>query len=540
MKALLLLYRLQIMARVRKLVASMKTVKGMIVTLILLFCFGVMGLPSVLVAIGMERGPSFDFKPFAPFLLFAYFIFSMVTSIGDRSIYFTPSEVDQLFPAPFSRRELLGYKIISWAIAAFFMAVFFSIAFATYFHNVLFGFVGMAMTLLWLTLMDMFVTLIGQTISQQVHSLGRKIVALVLLGLLAAGMSQAFMQIEITDLNNITRWFTSVSESTFGKCVLAPFQVFTNVIFAASWLEFVLYGGISILILGAFFYGIFRLDANYLETAISVSEKVFEQVQRMQQGQMKVSVRSTGWKLPMFGFMGGFGPMAWRQFVTLIRQSRTFIVVTSVLALAFVIPVVLDFDHKFATSPIMVGVAFGMMAYISVIFSLSMSIGFRSDIDHIEVFKALPIRPFAVAAGELVGAVFLFTLMHFFLSVVGLIVLQKFAVWWLTGMAFIVPFNVLSMALSNSLFLWFPVRNMNGAKDVETIGQGFLFMFLLGLIFLGVAVIVLLPSVGVYYFTEAVVASWVIAWTMVSICAVVSVYVTGYSYTRFDVTRIPA
>ena len=226
--------------------------------------------------------------------------------------------------------------------------------------------------------------------------------------------------------------------------------------------------------------------------------------------------------------------------MTLIRQSRTFIVVTSVLALAFVIPVVLDFDHKFATSPIMVGVAFGMMAYISVIFSLSMSIGFRSDIDHIEVFKALPIRPFAVAAGELVGAVFLFTLMHFFLSVVGLIVLQKFAVWWLTGMAFIVPFNVLSMALSNSLFLWFPVRNMNGAKDVETIGQGFLFMFLLGLIFLGVAVIVLLPSVGVYYFTEAVVASWVIAWTMVSICAVVSVYVTGYSYTRFDVTRIPA
>ncbi len=50
-------------------------------------------------------------RRFGPFGILLYCLIILFTSAGERAIYFTPTEVDFLFPAPFSRRALLWYKV---------------------------------------------------------------------------------------------------------------------------------------------------------------------------------------------------------------------------------------------------------------------------------------------------------------------------------------------------------------------------------------------------------------------------------------------
>ncbi len=52
------------------------------------------------------------FRDVIPPVMLLYVVLTIVTSLGERAIYFSPSDVDFLFPAPFSRRQLLLYKIL--------------------------------------------------------------------------------------------------------------------------------------------------------------------------------------------------------------------------------------------------------------------------------------------------------------------------------------------------------------------------------------------------------------------------------------------
>jgi len=285
---------------------------------------------------------------------------------------------------------------------------------------------------------------------------------------------------------------------------------------------------------------ILMLDANYLETAANVSRKIFEKKERMKTGKVKISAKSTRWKLKMFPYYGGFGPMAWRQLVSVIRQSKSVFIVAAVISICASIPVLMDIKSELIETPAVVAVAFGAMAYLTAIFSLSLPYGFRADIDHIEVFKSLPVRPFAIAAGEIVGSVALFASIHLFMSIVGLIATRNFFLWWAAGMIFILPFNVLVCSLCNTLFLLFPMRNFAGSKDIQTLSLGFVFMLFQAIVFLGVAFVCVVPALLVYWLSSNQFLTWSTAWVLLVISATVSVYFTGRTYENFDVTRIPA
>ena len=58
-----------------------------------------------------------------PVAMLLYVVLTILTSLGERAIYFSPSEVDFLFPAPFSRRQILLYKILGSVTAAIFVAL---------------------------------------------------------------------------------------------------------------------------------------------------------------------------------------------------------------------------------------------------------------------------------------------------------------------------------------------------------------------------------------------------------------------------------
>src|SRR4051812_1128013 len=53
-----------------------------------------------------------------PLAILGFCLASVVTSMGDKAIAFTAGEVDQLFPGPFSRRELLAFKLLKSSLLA--------------------------------------------------------------------------------------------------------------------------------------------------------------------------------------------------------------------------------------------------------------------------------------------------------------------------------------------------------------------------------------------------------------------------------------
>ena len=104
--------------------------------LLLLFTLGfiaMMIVPQIIIAIAMNSQPQAlrfadTAESFAPLGLFAFaLLFDLHARPARRRSTSRPAEVDLLFPAPFSRRELLIYKLGRTAIGLVVDALFFSV-----------------------------------------------------------------------------------------------------------------------------------------------------------------------------------------------------------------------------------------------------------------------------------------------------------------------------------------------------------------------------------------------------------------------------
>lgn len=131
----------------------------------------------------------------------------------------------------------------------------------------------------------------------------------------------------------------------------------------------------------------------------------------------------------------------------------------------------------------------GFVTYLTFLFAVQLPWAFRGDIDHMECLKPLPVRPFHLVAGELAGGVAVLAaiqlgLLAELLGAGGTLTLV------LVAAAFVVPFDLLMLATSNTLFLIYPVRIVPSAlADFQFFGRNMLFMLL--------QMLIVLPSIGI-------------------------------------------
>jgi len=104
---------------------------------------------------------------------------------------------------------------------------------------------------------------------------------------------------------------------------------------------------------------------------------------------------------------------------------------------------------------------------------------------------------------------------------------------------FIVPFNVLLVSIVSALFLLLPVRQTQGAKRLDAMGAQLLTMLIQGMVVLAVGLICGVPMGLVYWLTSSFFFAGLVAWGLLTICALAGVYVTGMLFSKFDVTKIP-
>jgi len=471
-----------------------KTLRG---AFLLLFTTGVLVMmlgPSLVAATMMRRQAiplhfAGQAEPYLPLIILGFCLLLILGPAGELAFSFRPAEVDFLFPAPFHRRELLIYKLAKLFLGSVFMALVFSVSFLIYLQSWLSAFLGILLTLAFAQLVALAAALAGQIAAEYAYTLTRKLIGIAVGVLAALGLAQMLWQAPVQSVAELAHHFRA---TWTGMVLLAPFEVFSHAILAGNWFpDLVGWAAGAAAIDLALLALILRLDADYLEAAAAISQKVYERIQRARQGggfALPSSKNAARLHLPRFPWMGGAGPLAWRQMLLAMRTSRYIILFSLVIGAMLLVPAfTLGRAGPNPDLAPLIGVA--ILAYLTFIFTMQLPWAFRGDIDHIDFLKTLPVAPLALATGELAGGVLLLAVIQLVL-LAGLLATGANPAIVLVAAAFVVPFDVLMLAMNNLLFLIYPVRiAQTSSVDFQLMGRATLFMLL--------DFLILIPTLGI-------------------------------------------
>jgi len=111
---------------------------------------------------------------YGPVGLLLYCLLNVVSTSGERAVYFSPGEVNFLFPAPFGRRELLAYKLVLSFIFSLPTTLFMTFVFQIYAHSFTAAFVGLLLTFQFMQLFVIVVNLTASAAGARLFTFGRR------------------------------------------------------------------------------------------------------------------------------------------------------------------------------------------------------------------------------------------------------------------------------------------------------------------------------------------------------------------------------
>ncbi|MBI1917983.1 MAG: hypothetical protein HYS12_25095 [Planctomycetes bacterium] len=511
--------------------------KGILLALVGLLVLGLWVVSAMLPSQSTSADPE-NLRRYAPAFLLTYCLVATLFSKGERGLYFSPAEVNLLFPGPFTRRQLLLYKITTSTLFILPTTLFLTFLLRIHAHWYLAAFLGLFLAFLFLQLFQMALNLLATALGAQAYTRGRKLVLLLLLLAVAGILFEAartagpggrpgFGPIERTDL-----WRT----------LSAPLRWFVEVFLTepGAWEDLLLYtalsGGVILVLLAI----ILLLDVHYLESAAVTSEKIYTRLQRMRRGEAGAGWRESSGEvrlgLPDFPWWGGVGPIAWRQATTAFRSLGRLALFALIMGPILVGPMMAgnaepgDGGGSYAVS--------GLLLWMTIIMTTLVPYDFRGDLERMEVLKTLPLPPWRVALGQLVTPVLLISLVQaLFLGAIQL-VWGRWDLLLLTVLALAVPLNLLVFGLDNLLFLWFPSRVLAANPgDFQALGRNVL------LLLTKVMVLIVAGSLsaGVWFVVSEVlgfrVAGLLSAWLTLTAFALALVPLLALAFDSFDVAR---
>lgn len=536
-RALLMLLYLKFRGAIRRALRVQGNPKRLILLVVGLVALSLWLGPAIFLAAASKNQPSDFIEVFGPLLLAAFTLFSILAASGDSAIAFQPAEVDMLFPGPFTRRQLLGYKLLNGMVASLLGAVVFTVFFRRHAHSWSAVFVGMVLTLWFVQFLGTALALIKQLIGEMAYTRVRR----VLLGAVVIGASvAAAMGLQQQSFENLPQLARQIGDSPAGDILLAPFRVYTSIIASPTLEAGARWVGIGVAIDALLAFVVLRLDTNYIEASIRASERHAERIRRARSGNMFAAPNGSGKsmrsrRLTGLPWLGGAAPIVWRQSTTLRRSGRKWAIqVLFVLAIAGVF---LGSMSRIESQDAGLGIGAGVLGYLTIILTAMLRFDFRADLDHIETLKALPLTPRAVAFGELVLPCMLLCAIQAMLIAAAAWVLRWPTVAIVSAFVAMPVVNLLLLGIENLLFLMFPARlNNRGVADFSLIGRQML-LFMGKILIVGVvAAAAIGASFGMYALTEKTVASLIAAWVVVAIGAVGAVLGVGRAFRAFDVS----
>jgi hypothetical protein len=185
----------------------------------------------------------------------------------------------------------------------------------------------------------------------------------------------------------------------------------------------------------------------------------------------------------------------------------------------------------------MTRVVVGGLFWLTFTFSNVLRFDFRGDIDHIETLKALPVSTTAISGAQLVAPVAVMVVCQACLLAVISVAVAPPPRLILNALAFVVPFDILLIAVENLIFLWFPTRmNPVSPGDLEGWGRQML-VFVLKMLALGLLCTVALGcGFVVSWFVDDALPGLVMATTLTVMLLQGAAFLRllGNAFRRFD------
>jgi hypothetical protein len=532
-----ILLLLQAKALGRRVTRGARSVKGGLFLLVGILVFGLWLWPSILTATAMPRTDPDAVRAVAPVALLAATLLTVLSAGGERAIVFTPAEVVFLFPGPFTRRQVLLYRILKSSAGATFSAIILSVVFLRHASSWLAAVLAMVLGMLFLQYLGIVLLLAAQTIGERAHTWGRRIIVLAIVLAVAVPVLPLFWRGMAG--GGVVALAKLVRASPVGRVVLLPVEPFGYLLTARRLFpDLVMWAAVVVAIDAALLWVIFWLDADFLESAAARSAVVQEKIARARKMGIGAPVARGTVKFspPMLPRLGGVGPVMWRQVTAAVRGSKGLLFVL-ILVAAVAGPAVYGArDSGAANSQALVGTMAGALAWVTVVVGGMIKFDFRGDVDHMEVLKSLPLSGWAVCAGEIAVPVVMLTVFHWL--VLGAVMIAKGGLGPILGIAAVLslPFNALVFLVENLGFLIYPVRGPQGAMDFQNFGRQTLFFL--------VKMIVVLVAGGLAAGAGAV--AWMLThwWPAVGTAALVVLCgvaaglmpVLVWAYGRYDVS----
>ncbi len=469
---------------------------------------------------------------FMPVSLLAAFLLTILVSPGP-GLYFSPTEINLLFSAPFTRRALLIYKLCCYAFGVLLSSLLIMLLAPSSVIVPSANFIGTFLTLMFIQMLTVVTGLLGQVLPKLLClRFSSRYLILVLLLLVVTTGSHYF-----SIANSLKDGLIQFQSSLIGIVLLAPFQVLTHIFLAQSiFPDLLLWSASGFVMNLAVIAAVIVLDAQSCEVSTASSlarHKQWEQMRRtgLLWGVSPVIVSSF---IPA-PVLAGIGPLAWRQLLSAFRNY------SKVLSVFAVIAVFAGPSLVIASAEISKWSLIGAVFFAAVfVLPKSLVFDFRSDLDSMENFKMLPLSTWKICVGQLFTPVLLTSLVElFFLVSTTISVDSQWRVVLLGISPFLLPFNLLLYELENLFFLLFPAPLVPvGRADFDFLGRTLLEFVVKSTILMGCC---FLAAKAAQLIISAMAGSWlgfaVAAWLILTLMALLVLPVLNWSFNRFDVSK---
>jgi hypothetical protein len=539
--------KLRLKGWARRLARNVQTVRGAILTAI----FGVMllfWLSSVIFSAAMAGATSTSttsaeyVERFAPLALLIYCISMIATSGTTAPFVFSPAEVQFLFSGPFTRRQLLAYKILVQFLLTLPIALFMSIAMRTIAGSLLSGLAAVLLTLVFMQMFGLTINLVACAVGEMFYSRARRIV---LWSFLAVIVIAALMALRASGFNGgVLEIVKEIDQTELFQYTTAPLKWYVKVLTSRQLdAAFFRYAAQCLALDLGLLALIFALDARFTEQAAANSERRYARLQRLRSGGLAgMSTPRSGkprFFLAPLPYLGGAGPIAWRQMLAAVRSQRLLGILLFATLMSCIGPIIAMMSEPGPAGQALPYTLASMTLVMSMLLNQALAFDFRADVDRIEVLKSLPIPAWRIVIGQLITPVVYASLYQ-----IGLIAMLQLLVGELElvlgfTVALAMPVNLLLVGVENWLFLLFPAR-MGPAHpgDFSHAGRQMLLMLGKGIsLMIGIGIPAIFAAVAYYLSGHNWFVAIVVAMVPATIISVLPIPLVTLAFKNFDVSR---
>ncbi|MCB9679982.1 MAG: hypothetical protein H6733_00795 [Alphaproteobacteria bacterium] len=472
--SLWLLVRLRIGSAVRDGAQRIRTPGGFVTALLMVGFLGVWLVPLALLPPTFRPVNPGWMRAVGPLGLAMLWFGQVALRGGGEVLGFMPSEADQLFAAPYTPSQLLRYKVtllvFAWTLGGLLMspmAMFYAV-------RPVGGVLAAVLVLPFLQLSAMISALIREGGRRSV--VGRAVFLLVMVGLAVA---VAWMPRDQS--LNVLDSMTALQATPVGRVVLFPFRLGASLLYAGTMTELALAAAGMFLVDVALATLLVALGRRaWLEIAADGAQHMAGALARYRSGG-GVSALGGWWgaRVPAFPRWGGAGTVGWRRTIEILRRPTVYGALGGVLVLDLVVGLGATLVDPGVSAAGQAIVAMqNTLVWGTVLLPGVLRMDFRSDLDRMDILLALPLRPWALFAGQVLPMVVVVTALGWTVDVLAVVWAPSAAAWALVLIALQPCAAAMVLCVDNALFLWLPVRTEAGEAALQSVGRNLMITFL--------------------------------------------------------------